>query len=448
MLSDFNLKRLGDAAKQLNRLGYGLPSSDRGVGIPHFAPDRYVGGVIDETAIRARFDAMRVRLDERERRLFAAAEARSAGYGGVSAVARATGIARSTIDRGLKDLATPDRAGSKIRRSGGGRPALTRADPTLLEDLRGLLKSTTLGDPTRPLIWVSKSHAKLALALEGLGHRVSATRIPQLLERLGYRRQVNRKSLEGGHHVDRNAQFEYINAQVEAFQAAGQPVISVDTKKKELIGPYKNGGSDYRLQGCPDEVNVYDFRRQRTRQSHSLRSSRHRRECQLRQRRHRSRHRPVRRQTHSPPARDDGRERYPGADRLMITADGGGSNGSRVRLSKVELQKFADETGLPVSVCHYPPGTSKWNKIEHRLFCHITQNWRGRPLTSRSAVVEFIAATTTKKGLTVRCEFDANTYEKGVKVSDAEMAALNIEGDAFHPEWNYTIKPRPREAPS
>ena len=265
-------------------------------------------------------------------------------------MARATGIAGSTIGRGLKELAALNRAGSKVRRSGGGRPALRRADPTLLEDLRGLLESTTLGDPTRPLIWVSKSHAKLALALEGLGHRVSATRIPQLLERLGYRRQVNRKSLEGGHHVDRNAQFEYINAQVEAFQAAGQPVISVD--------------------------------------------------------------------------------------------------GSRVRLWKVELQKFADETGLPVSVSHYPPGTSKWNKIEHRLFCHITQNWRGRRLTSRSAVVELIAATTTKKGLTVRCELDANTYEKGVKVSDAEMAALNIEGDAFHPEWNYTIKPRPREAPS
>jgi DNA-binding phage protein len=205
------------------------------VGIPQIAADGYHGGMIDETAIRDRFDAMRVRLDERERRLFAAAEARSAGYGGVSAVARATGIARSTIDRGLKELAAPDRAGSKVRRSGGGRPALTRADPTLLEDLRGLLESTTLGDPTRPLMWVSKSHAKLALALEGLGHRVSATRIPQLLERLGYRRQVNRKSLEGGHHVDRNAQFEYINAQVGAFQAAGQPVISVDTKKKGVL---------------------------------------------------------------------------------------------------------------------------------------------------------------------------------------------------------------------
>ena len=418
------------------------------MGIPQIVADGYHGGMIDETAIRDRFEAMRVRLDERERRLFAAAEARSAGYGGVSAVARATGIARSTIDRGLKELAAPDRAGSKVRRSGGGRPALTRADPTLLEDLRGLLESTTLGDPTRPLMWVSKSHAKLALALEGLGHRVSATRIPQLLERLGYRRQVNRKSLEGGHHVDRNAQFEYINAQVAAFQAAGQPVISVDTKKKELIGPYKNGGSDYRPQGCPDEVNVHDFVDKELGKAipYGVYDIGANAGCVSVGIDHDTAQfavNAIRRW------RDTmGGERYPGADRLMITADGGGSNGSRVRLWKVELQKFADETGLTIGVCHYPPGTSKWNKIEHRLFCHITQNWRGRPLTSRSAVVELIAATTTKMGLTVRCELDANTYEKGVKLSDAEMAALNIEGDAFHPEWNYTIKPRTRKAPS
>ena len=215
--------------------------------------------MIDEMVIRGRFEAMRGSLDERGRRLLAAAEARSAGYGGVSAVMRATGMARSTIDRGLKDLHARGPAPSRIRRSGGGRRTLALSDPTLLEDLRGLLESTTLGDPMRPLLWVSKSHEKLALALRGMGHRVSASRMPQLLERLGYRRQVNRKSLEGGHHVDRNAQFEHINAEVEAFQAAGQPVISVDTKKKELIGPYKNGGSDYRKQGCPDEVNVHDF---------------------------------------------------------------------------------------------------------------------------------------------------------------------------------------------
>ena len=213
--------------------------------------------MIDETAIRSRFEAMRARLNEQDRRLFAAAEARSAGYGGVSAAARATGIARSTIDRGLKDLRALDPARPRVRRPGGGRPALTRTDPTLLEDLQGLLESTTLGDPMRALVWVSKSHAKLSLALRDIGHRVSASRIPQLLERLGYRRQVNRKSLEGSHRVDRNAQVEHINAQVKAFQAAGQPAISVDTKKKELIGPYKI--SDYRPKGCPDKANVHDF---------------------------------------------------------------------------------------------------------------------------------------------------------------------------------------------
>jgi len=412
------------------------------VGIPYFDRDVYHGGMIDETAIRIRYEAMRSRLDERERRLFAAAEARSAGYGGVSVVARATGVARSTINRGLKDLEALGPAPSKVRRSGGGRPTLTQTDPTLLEDLRRLLESTTLGDPMRPLVWVSKSHEKLALALRDIGHRVSASRIPQLLDRLGYRRQVNRKSLEGGRHLDRNAQFEHINAQVTAFQAAGQPVISVDTKKKELIGPYKNAGSDYRPQGRPDEVNVHDFIDKELGKAipYGVYDVGANAGCVSVGIDHDTAQFAVNaiRRWHE----TMGRERYPQSDRLMITADGGGSNGSRVRLWKVELQKLSDETGLTIGVCHYPPGTSKWNKIEHRLFCHITQNWRGRPLTSRSAVVELIAATTTKKGLTVRCELDSNSYIKGVKVSDAEMATLNIERDPFHPEWNYTIKPR------
>jgi hypothetical protein len=404
--------------------------------------------MIDETAIRMRFDALRPRLDERGRRLFAAAEARSAGYGGVTLVARATGVARSTINRGLKDLQARDPAPSKVRRSGGGRPALTQTDPTLLQDLRGLLESTTLGDPMRPFLWVSKSHEKLASALRAMGHRVSASRIPRLLDRLGYRRQVNRKSLEGSHHADRNAQFEHINAQVEAFQAAGDPVISVDTKKKELIGPYKNAGSDYRPKGRPDAVNVHDFVDKELGKAipYGVYDIGANAGCVSVGINHDTAQfavNAIRRW------RDTmGRGRYPQSDRLMISADGGGSNGSRVRLWKVELQKFADETGVTVAVCHYPPGTSKWNKIEHRLFCHITQNWRGRPLTSRSAVVELIAATSTKTGLTVRCELDPNTYEKGISVTDAEMAALNIQGDAFHPEWNYTIKPRCREAPS
>jgi Rhodopirellula transposase DDE domain len=393
------------------------------------------------SAIRDRFTAVSRDLNERARRLLAAAEARAAGHGGVAATSRATGIARSTIGRGLKDLAEPGSLSGEVRRPGSGRPALTANDPTLLEDLRALLEPATMGDPMRPLLWVSKSHAKLAAALCAMGHKIAASSIPKLLGLLKYRRQVNRKTLEGGRNPDRDAQFEHINAAVIAAQAAGQPVISIDTKKKELIGAYKNGGSDYRPEGCPDEVNVHDFVDKDLGKAipygvydvaanagcvgvgidndtaqFSVNSIRRWLELM-------------------------GRERYREMNQLMITADGGGSNGSRVRLFKVELQKLADETGLTLKVCHYPPGTSKWNKIEHRLFCHITQTWRGQPLTSRETVVELIASTTTKGGLTVRCELDTRTYPKGIKVSDAELAALNIKGDAFHPEWNYTISP-------
>jgi hypothetical protein len=397
--------------------------------------------MIDVTAIRNRYEAVCAGLDERSRRLLAAAEARTAGYGGVSAVARATGIARSTINRGLKDLAAHDPAPPKVRRAGGGRPSLTQIDPTLLQDLRDLLEPATVGDPMRPLVWVSKSHAKLAAALRDLGHQVSARRIPELLERLQYRRQVNRKTKEGSHHADRDAQFEHINKQVIAMQAAGQPVISVDTKKKELIGAYKNAGSDYRPEGCPDEVNVHDFVDKELGKAipYGVYDIAENAGCVSVGIDHDTAEFAVNaigrwHQTM-------GSERYPTADRLMITADGGGSNGSRVRLWKIELQRLADATGLILMVCHYPPGTSKWNKIEHRLFCHITQNWRGRPLTSRLAIVELIAATTTKTGLKVHCELDTKAYAKGIKVSDAEMATLNIKGNAFHPEWNYTISP-------
>ena len=381
-------------------------------------------------------------LNERARRLLAAAEARTAGFGGIAATSRATGIARSTIGRGLKDLATPDSLSGEVRRHGGGGPALIEKDSTLLEDLRRLVEPATMGDPMRPLMWVSKSHAKLAAALREMGHKIADSSIPKLLRLLKYSRQVNRKTLEGSHNPDRNAQFEHINAAVIATQAAGQPVISIDTKKKELIGTFKNGGSDYREEGCPDEVNVHDFVDKNLGKvapygiydvtanvgcvnlgvsndtaQFAVNSIR----CWL-----------------------DvmGRERYPDMNKLMITADGGGSNGSRVRLFKIELQKLADETSLTLQVCHYPPGTSKWNKIEHRLFCHITQTWRGKPLTSRETVVELIASTTTKTGLTVRCELDTRDYPKGIKVSDAEMTTLNIKGDTFHPEWNYTISPR------
>jgi hypothetical protein len=398
--------------------------------------------MIDASVIRARFAAVGSGLNERSRRLHAAAEAQTAGYGGIAATARATGIARSTIGRGLKDLADPGSLSGKVRRPGSGRPTLTGTDPTLLEDLRSLLEPVTMGDPMRPLLWVSKSHAKLAAALCAMGHQIAARSIPKLLGLLKYRRQVNRKTLEGSRNPDRDAQFEHINAAAVATQAAGQPVISIDTKKKEPIGPYKNAGSDYRPEGCPDQVNVHDFVDKELGKvvpygvydiaanagcvsvgidndtaQFSVNSIRRWLDVM-------------------------GRERYPDMNQLMITADGGGSNGSRVRLFKVELQKLADETNLTLRVCHYPPGTSKWNKIEHRMFCHITQTWRGRPLTSRQTVIDLIASTTTRTGLTVRCELDTRTYPKGIKVSDAEMETLNIKGDTFHPEWNYTISPR------
>ena len=398
--------------------------------------------MIDASVIRERFTAVGGNLNERSRRLLAAVEAKTAGYGGIAAASQATGIARSTIGRGLKDLADPGSLSGEVRRPGGGRPTLTGTDPDLLENLRQLVEPTTMGDPMRPLMWVSKSHAKLAAALREMGHKIADSSIPKLLGLLKYRRQVNRKTLEGSHNPDRNAQFEHINAAVIATQAAGQPVISIDTKKKEPIGCYKNGGSDYRPEGCPDQVNVHDFVDKELGKvvpygvydiaanagcvsvgidndtaQFSVNSIR----CWL-----------------------DvmGCDRYPEMHQLMITADGGGSNGSRVRLFKVELQKLADETSLTLQVCHYPPGTSKWNKIEHRLFCHITQTWRGKPLTSRETVVELIASTTTRTGLTVRCELDTRSYPKGIKVSDAEMKTLNIKGDTFHPEWNYTISPR------
>ena len=411
-------------------------------GIHAVACPVYLGGMFDEISIRFRYQLLSASLDERGRRLFAAAEARAAGHGGIAGVARATGLARSTIGRGLEDLEALELDAGKVRRAGGGRLPLTQIAPTLLADLRAILEPSTLGDPMRPLLWVSKSHAKLAAALVALGHRVAASSLPGLLEQTGYRRQVNRKSLEGSRHPDRNAQFEHINRQAIAFQAAGQPVISVDTKKKENVGEFKNAGADYRAEGRPDKVNVHDFIDKELGKAipygvydiaanagyvsvginhdtaeFAVNSIQRWRETM-------------------------GRERYPASDRLMITADGGGSNGSRVRLWKVELQKLADTTGLTLVVCHYPPGTSKWNRIEHRMFCHITQNWRGKPLTSRLAIVELIGATTTKSGLSVRCELDDNTYAKGIKVSDKEMATLNITGDTFHPEWNYTIAPR------
>jgi hypothetical protein len=399
--------------------------------------------MIDREGIRLRWELVGSKLDERGQRLFAAGEARAAGWGGKAAVAAITGLALSTIGHALNELDAPPLPAGRVRRPGGGRQPLTSADATLLEDLRRLIEPATLGSPMRPLLWVSKSCAKLSAALRQLGHKVSTSSIRRLLPRLGYSRQSNRKAEEGSHHPDRDAQFEHINMKVLAAQAAGQPVISVDTKKKELIGKFKNAGSDWRPQGLPQRVNVHDFADKELGKAvpygvydvsanegwvsvgitsdtaeFAVQSIRRWRDAM-------------------------GRERYPDMRELTITADCGGSNGARVRMWKLELQKLADDTGLTLHVHHYPPGTSKWNKIEHRLFCHITQNWRARPLLDRMTIVELIAATTTTTGLKVACALDPRSYEKGKTVSDAEMKMLDITGDPFHPEWNYTIRPRP-----
>jgi len=414
----------------------------QGGGIPFGCEETYLDGMIDKDAIRLRWEAVGAKLDERGQRLFAAAEVAAAGYGGLKAVAGITGLARSTINRGKDDLDAEPLPKDRVRRAGGGRKAVAAKDPGLVSELKRLVEPSTLGDPMRPLIWVSKSMDKLAAALTAAGHTISADTVKKELVKLGFSRQFNRKADEGSNHPDRDAQFENINAKVIAAQEAGNPVISVDTKKKELVGEYRNGGSDYRPKGDPSRVKVHDFVDKEKGKvapygvydvtanagfvSVGITSDTAEFAVQsIRCWRNRM-----------------GIARYPDMRELTITADGGGSNGARVRLWKIELQKFADETGIAIHVHHFPPGTSKWNKIEHRMFCHITQNWRGRPLTDRVAIVELIGATTTKTGLRIECALDTRTYEKGIKISDDEMAALNIEGDEFHPEWNYTIKPR------
>jgi hypothetical protein len=411
--------------------------------------------MIDRRGIQQRWEADGSKRDERGRRVFAASEARAAGRGGLAVVSQITGLARSTIGRGLKDLDAAPPARGRVRREGGGPRPLTERDPTLLADLERLIEPVTLGDPERPLLWVSKSMDKLARALADMGHTISPNSVRKLLTKLGFSRQFNRKADEGANHPDRDAQFEHINAKVIAAQAAGEPVISVDTKKKELVGNFKNGGSDYRPKGEPQRVNVHDFADKTLGKvvPYGIGA------CPWAGRRPDPRDVAANEGWVSVGITADtaafavqsirtwcerlGDKRYPDARELTITADCGGSNGARVRLWKVELQKLADQTGLVLHVHHYPPGTSKWNKIEHRLFCHITQNWRGRPLIDRLAVVELIGATTTQTGLKVGCALDTRTYEKGVKVSDAEIASLDITGGEFHPDWNYTIRPRP-----
>jgi DDE family transposase len=400
---------------------------------------------LDARPVGSKYKKLSAWLDERTTRLWAAAEAEQLGYGGVAAVALATGLSRPTIHVGLQELkGSPSRLPprQRIRRTGGGRKALVGVNPQLWSTLDRLVAPHTRGDPMNPLRWTSKSTEKLAKALRAEGFSVSARTVAGLLQAHQYSLQSNRKRFEGSNHPDRDAQFEHINRQVLAFQRQGQPVVSVDTKKKELVGRYRNGGQEWSPEGRPEEVLTHDF--------------------------------PDPRQGKAIPygvydiARNEGwvsvgvdhdtaefavesvlswwrkmgRRRYPKATQLLVVADGGGSNSSRCRLWKWCLQGLADRTGLRLSVCHLPPATSKWNKIEHRMFCHITQNWRGRPLVSHEVVVQLIGSTTTEKGLHIKAELDLRSYELGRKITDEDMKAVRLQPARFHGDWNYTIKPK------
>ena len=398
--------------------------------------------MMDGSAIRQCFEALSSVLDEPGRRRFAAAEGLTAGRGGIVAVSRATGLARSTIGRGLAEVRDGDELDpERVRRKGGGRKPLVEQDPTLLEDLRTLVEPDSRGDPQSPLRWTCKSLRKLAAGLHGMGHQIGYTLVGELLHRLDYALQAPRKTREGSSHPDRDAQFCYINDRVSAALAAGEPAISVDTKKKELVGDFKNGGREWHPKGSPEAVRVHDFvipelGRAAPYGVYDIAADAGWVSVGI---------------DHDTAAfavnairswwRLMGRERYPHATSLTITADGGGSNGSRVRLWKLELQQLADELGLSITVCHLPPGTSKWNKIEHRLFSFITGTWRGKPLISHQGIVQLIAATTSSTGLTVRCELDTNPYPAGITVSKRDLASVHLIRHAFHGEWNYTIHP-------
>ena len=398
--------------------------------------------MVDIDAIKRRFESLLPTVDERMRRLIAAAESLAIDYGGISIVSRATGVSRRAIARGIVELGNPPMpSGGAIRKPGGGRKSTVEQDATLVRDLELLIEPLSRGDPESPLRWTCKSVRKLAQELGRRGHRVSHRLVAELLHELGYSLQANAKTLEGSSHPDRNAQFEHIHRKVRRFLRQGQPVISVDTKKKELVGDFKNGGRELRLKGDPEQVRVHDFvipelgrvtpygvydvGKNQGWVSVGIDHDTATFAVESIRRWWRSMGKPVYRQ----------------AQRLLITADSGGSNGSRVRLWKLELQKLADETGSHISVCHLPPGTSKWNKIEHRLFSFISQNWRGKPLVSHEVIVNLISATTTQTGLKVRAELDTNSYAPGAKVSKKQIEEINIRPDSFHGEWNYTIRP-------
>jgi hypothetical protein len=397
-----------------------------------------------------RFRSLSVFLDERMRRLVAAAESAAIGYGGVSVVARATGVSRRAITEGMKELSRPKAsreagpAQFRVRRKGAGRKRAVDKDPDLRQDLDRLVDPATRGDPESPLRWTCKSVRVLAEELQREGHAVSYQTVAELLREMDYSLQANQKKLEGSQHADRNQQFEYINRKAQRYLRQGEPVISVDTKKKELVGDFKNPGREWHPQGKPEQVRVHDFEIRQPENGKvapygvydlgrnagwvSVGVDHDTAEFAVES---------IRRWW-----RWMGRRSYLQAKRLLITADSGGSNGARVRLWKWELQQLADETGLEISVCHFPPGTSKWNKIEHRLFSFISQNWRGKPLISHQVIIDLIAATTTKTGLTVKSKIDTNIYEPGLKVSDQQMAELQLRREKFHGDWNYKLLPR------
>ena len=398
--------------------------------------------------LRRKYQALRPSMDERLRRNWAAAEALELPWGGLSAVSEATGLSLITIRRGVRELQAPPEATAsppsrrRIRQPGGGRKALTTEDPALVSALERLVDPMTRGDPESPLRWTCKSTRNLASQLNLQGHHVSPGTVATLLKQLDYSLQANRKAREGSSHPDRNQQFEHINDRVYQFLTRGQPVISVDTKKKELIGDFKNGGREYQPAGCPEETGCHDFEDKtlgkaipyglydRTNDHGWVRVGIDHDTAEFAVATLRSWWREM------------GQRVYPQAEELLITADGGGSNGIRLRLWKLSLQRLADEMGLRISVCHFPPGTSKWNKIEHQMFNRITQNWRGRPLRSLEVIVNLIGATKTRSGARIQVEVDRTSYELGIKVSDEEFARIRIERDEFHGEWNYTILPR------